>query len=123
VRDDPDLHLKHGPYVDPQPSWGEILQQGYLKSMDYFHATFEIKPKSRTWGQGGLQIDTVTTHTRVVVWTHAAKPILIMAFGEERTLLKAVEGDPAEDESKLDYLGLEVQWVVEDAEREKESAW
>ena len=117
--DDEEIRLEHGPYMDPMPTWEEILQQGYIKSMDYFHATFTMKPKSRSWGQSSLHIEAETLHTRVVVWTHAAKPLLIMACGEERTLVKALEGKDYKDESELQYLSLDIGWIVEDAERER----
>ena len=68
-------------------------------------------------------MDTVTTHTRVVVWTHAEKPTLIMVFGEHRTLVKAIDEKRVSDEANLDELIYEIDSVVEDTEREAERGW
>ena len=117
------VKLEHGPYLEPMPSWEEVVKRGYLKSMDYFHATFEIRPLARSWGPSGLKLETVTTHTRVVVWTHATRPTLLVAFGGERDLTKAIDHDGSFDESKLDELSYEIDGIVEDANREAQSAW
>lgn len=117
------VKLEYGPYLDPTPTWDEIKRKGYRKVMDYFHPMFEIKPRSGSRSSGGLQLETTTTYTRVVVWLND-EGALIQAFGMERTLVKAVMPWQLGDlEPHLDEIQYDIQHTVEDSEREQERGW
>lgn len=122
--DENKVKLEHGPYIEPVPDWMDLLAKDYRPAMDFFWTQVNL-----TQGPGSLgretRIGLEHRRTRIVVWHRALResPVMIQAFGAERTLLKAIDKTEDYGPADLQHLDWHIEQIVDDAEREVRRDW